>query len=429
MKLKLRFTLLSLLYAFSANCQDNLSDDKITTQTLQQRFEGGEMGFSQFMGSNLKYPMNARLNCRIGTLITDFLVNRDGDIDSIKFRNDISLGMGIEEEVTRCLASTKGRWSKARQNSKLTITVSFFMDEANIPQSTVGIMAYGLPVNGCPTDNDLIKSFNAAKSNKKYKEAIGICEDLIRRLPTSEKYKKELTALKTEIDLPNINEREPIVANPLLFRITRETPIFDYNTKKQIEYEDYISIMQEREGYYKFEPMYDEFGQPSSFIIKEKTAEERADNSNRILADPSSAPKVGEKIKPFVMGTSDGEVFDSELLKDNVVILYYMLDLNAKVNEQFLNEIKQIIDDTKSKGAVWIGLSSKSLEEVRDYTEGVKPNIKIVPYAQGFQIRYSAFTTPAFIVIKKGKVVANIVNVMIDNKLQDLKKVILESLK
>lgn len=432
MPLKIKLILLLCLSSIILYSQKNAEKDSIFTKTLNKRFRGGEEGFKQFFGNNIKYPMDARLKCRIGILLTTVNIRQSGVIDSIKFNNEVELGMGLEDEVVQCLISTKGRWLKSEEYSKFTFSVAFHMDEANMPRSTVTVVAYGLPVDGCPTNKDLIKSLEKAKKKDQIKDAIELCTDILRRIPTSEEYKKELVLLQSKLldTKKESSSRVPIFKNPMSINVNRLTPIFDKVTNKLVNYEDYQQLMKETPANYMCEPIYDEFGQPSSFTMRERTMDEKKQNQFRMVADPSNSPKIGDSIRPFVMGSVNGDIFDSEKLVNKVAILYFMLGTKFNVPEKFVNQIKPIIDTTILKGAIWIGLSTESPEEVKEYVEKTKLNFSIVSFSQGFQIRYSAFTTPSFIVIgKDGKVKANINNIMMDNKMIELKNIIIKSLK
>ncbi len=59
------------------------------------------------------------------------------------------------------------------------------------------VVGYGY--DKCPLTQDFIKAFEKAKNKNKYKEAIGLCEDILRRIPNSVEYKKELADLKVKL--------------------------------------------------------------------------------------------------------------------------------------------------------------------------------------------------------------------------------------
>jgi hypothetical protein len=199
MTTKIRLITLLCFFSFYSYSQKNkdYNVDTAFTNVLNKRFKGGENAFMKFLGQNLKYPMDARLNCRIGTVSATVKIRSTGVIDSILFKNEVMLGLGIEEEVARCLLSTKGQWTKVDEYSALSLKINFDMDESNLKNANVSIIAFGLPANGCPTNKDVINAFKKAKKKQKTQEAIELCEDILRRLPNSEEYKLELKNLKS----------------------------------------------------------------------------------------------------------------------------------------------------------------------------------------------------------------------------------------
>ena len=172
--------------------------DSVAYQALDQRYEGGQKAFFKYFAQNLRFPQDARFNCRLGTLLISLKIRPTGGIDSLHFTNALQLGMGIEDEVIRCLIGTKGKWIKTTDYTTLSFSIAFCMEEdKERPKATMLIVGYGSPSN-CPTYQDIVKAFEKAKKKKNYKEAIGLCEDLLRRRPLSEDYKKELADLKSK---------------------------------------------------------------------------------------------------------------------------------------------------------------------------------------------------------------------------------------
>ncbi len=170
--------------------------DSVAFQALDQRYEGGQKAFFKYFGQNVRFPHDARFNCRLGTLLISLKIRPTGGIDSLHFTNDLELGMGIEDEVIRCLIGTKGKWIKTTDYTTLNFSIAFCMEEdKERPKASMLVVGYGTP---CPTHQDIVKAFEKAKKKKNYKEAIALCEDLLRRRPLSEDYKKELAELKAK---------------------------------------------------------------------------------------------------------------------------------------------------------------------------------------------------------------------------------------
>lgn len=200
-----RKTLLIVLlscYSIFLSAQDEKPSpaDSVAFDVLDHRFIGGKAAFFKFIGENIKYPVQARESCREGISLVRVKLRPTGVVDSIQFQNDVAIGMGIEDEILRCLLGTKGKWIRSLDYPELLFSVGFSLDGAYKPISMVNVTGYTVPKSGsCSTANeDIIKSFERAKKKKNYKEALELCQDLLRRMPNSETYKKEFASLKTK---------------------------------------------------------------------------------------------------------------------------------------------------------------------------------------------------------------------------------------
>jgi hypothetical protein len=63
----------------------------------------------------------------------------------------------------------------------------------------ISVVAYGTPVSCTTTYKYLLKGLEKAKKKEKYKDAIEWCEELLRRYPNSEEYKKEWADLNAKL--------------------------------------------------------------------------------------------------------------------------------------------------------------------------------------------------------------------------------------
>jgi len=90
-------------------------------------FPGGQKKLAQFIKSNLKYPDNAREKGISGTVIVNFLVDKEGKIGQTRVVRGI--GSGCDEEAVRIIQSMPD-WLPGRSYGKpidviLTIPVRF----------------------------------------------------------------------------------------------------------------------------------------------------------------------------------------------------------------------------------------------------------------------------------------------------------------
>jgi hypothetical protein len=185
------------LHAFAQN-PSQASLDSAVFKTIDTRYKGGYKAFFTVLGETLRCPKEAVENCRWGIVLVRLKIRPSGVIDSVIFKNDIPLGMGIEEEIAAVLLTTKGKWTRAVEYETIDFSIAFHEDEDK-PQATmlVTISKYGA-IADCPSNDELIKHLERAKKKAQYKKAILLCEDLIRRFPHSEDYKKELVFLKSK---------------------------------------------------------------------------------------------------------------------------------------------------------------------------------------------------------------------------------------
>ena len=100
-------------------------DSDIPFEVVDQmpQFPGGEREMMRFIRNNLRYPVSAQANAVQGTVILNFVVNREGKIVNIKVIK--SIGFGCDEESVRVLEKMP-MWSPGKQKGQ-TVLVSFTM--------------------------------------------------------------------------------------------------------------------------------------------------------------------------------------------------------------------------------------------------------------------------------------------------------------
>ena len=99
------------------------SDVPLVSVDQMPQFPGGEKEMMRFIKFNLHYPPSAQENNIQGTVIMNFVVDREGKITNIKVIKGI--GFGCDEESIRVLARMPA-WTPGKQRGQ-TVLVSFTM--------------------------------------------------------------------------------------------------------------------------------------------------------------------------------------------------------------------------------------------------------------------------------------------------------------
>jgi protein TonB len=87
------------------------------------QFPGGEREMMRFIKNNLRYPLSAQANGVQGTVLLNFVIDREGKIVNIKVIK--SVGFGCDEESVRVMGMMP-LWSPGKQKGQ-TVLVSFTM--------------------------------------------------------------------------------------------------------------------------------------------------------------------------------------------------------------------------------------------------------------------------------------------------------------
>jgi protein TonB len=82
----------------------------------QPAFKGGQKAWIAFLDKNLQYPPAAIDNEIQGTVMTDFIIDKDGKISDIKIVK--SPGKALSEEATRIIQLSDGNWLPGTQNGQ-----------------------------------------------------------------------------------------------------------------------------------------------------------------------------------------------------------------------------------------------------------------------------------------------------------------------
>ena len=93
------------------------------------KFPSGDSELYRFLGSNLKYPVEARELGVSGKVYVEFVIEMDRSVSNVRVKRGI--GAGCDEEACRVVASMSG-WSPGKQNGQavrvlLVLPVSFVL--------------------------------------------------------------------------------------------------------------------------------------------------------------------------------------------------------------------------------------------------------------------------------------------------------------
>ncbi len=122
MKQKKQFTRLAatLLLGFSlAGTPDLLAqtkDQPFTYVEQMPQFKGGDTEMLKFLGSNIKYPGDAKSSGVEGLVVLQFVIEKDGSISEVQPLK--KLGHGTDEEAIRVIKLMNGQWTAGKQNGK-----------------------------------------------------------------------------------------------------------------------------------------------------------------------------------------------------------------------------------------------------------------------------------------------------------------------
>lgn len=87
--------------------------------TEAERRSCTERALLQYVSKHLKYPTIARVNNVTGTVVVQFVIDRQGTMKDIKILRDIGAGCGkAANKIVQKLADTGGDWQPGRQRGR-----------------------------------------------------------------------------------------------------------------------------------------------------------------------------------------------------------------------------------------------------------------------------------------------------------------------
>lgn len=191
------------------------------------------------------------------------------------------------------------------------------------------------------------------------------------------------------------------------FALNKESVIVDQATGKRISYESYDAILIKSPGKYRTQPIFDEYGRPSSFALIRKKTQDFADNG-AIITNPDLMPEVGEELPPFIMRGLDGREYNSKKLRGKYVLLGFWVKFEKPLYTLASTKvISSFIDEHKRRGIdiVSLGTTLNTEEECREAIPKRNCGFVPVPDSYGFNHRYKVAETPYFILLDKNGIV------------------------
>jgi TonB family protein len=102
-----------------------------------------EQSLLEFMYGNIRYPQEARAQNLEGSVVTTFVVEKDGSLSNLSILKDIGGGAGLEVlRVVEAMNNSQIRWVPARKDEEpvrfqYTLPIKFKLEEA-LPYTMVG---------------------------------------------------------------------------------------------------------------------------------------------------------------------------------------------------------------------------------------------------------------------------------------------------
>lgn len=183
--------------------------------------------------------------------------------------------------------------------------------------------------------------------------------------------------------------------------------IIDKSSGRKLTYAAYDQLLKSNPGKYRTQPVFDKYGEASSFEVIRKNANDvRSDGS--VMMNPDLMPEVGETLPPFVMTGLDGVEYNSDKLKGKYVLLGFWVKFEKPLYTLASTKIiSSFIEENRKKGIeiVSLGTTLNTEEECREAIPKRNCGFIPVPDSYGFNHRYKIGETPYFILLDRKGVV------------------------
>ena len=188
-------------FVFSKKQNELQKNNTITTEefsnfyyVVDSRYEGGSDAFIELFNKEVKYPMEAINNCRVGLSKIKFTISQKGKLEAVELSNP--LGFDIDKTLNHFFELTKGNWKKWARTSEVEMTVGFrlpinmesYNPEADLVVSFQSGFNRSTATVGCRGDEKNIKKMQKYIKKKKYKKAKPYVEEMLRRFPDNEEF-------------------------------------------------------------------------------------------------------------------------------------------------------------------------------------------------------------------------------------------------
>ncbi|MCE7039432.1 thioredoxin-like domain-containing protein [Dyadobacter sp. CY312] len=191
------------------------------------------------------------------------------------------------------------------------------------------------------------------------------------------------------------------------FVMNKESVIIDQSTGKRITYAAYDDILKRNPGKYRTQPVFDKYGQASSYALIRKNSGDIHANGG-VVMNSDLMPEVGEHLPPFVMKGLDGKEYNSEKLKGKYILLGFWVKFEKPLYTLASTKIiSNFIAENEKKGIeiISLGTTLNTEEECREAIPRRNCGFVPVPESYGFNHRYKIGETPYFILLDKNGIV------------------------
>jgi protein TonB len=107
--MKCQLTIFLIIAALHCSAQDTTKETIYTTVEISSAFPYGQSAWSRFLDKNLQYPRKARDKSIQGTVVVDFIVDKEGNTSYI---HAVSGPEELRQEAERLIKVSK-KWTPA----------------------------------------------------------------------------------------------------------------------------------------------------------------------------------------------------------------------------------------------------------------------------------------------------------------------------